>query len=90
MFVDSPKMFQRILHSIWSEGRSGRQPVHWRCSSPFLDHTDWIIQWTLRWPHVGHGWWLLEMDGTTTHCRSSGSVTDSVIFVNENENGEKW
>jgi len=46
-----------------------------RWSSPFLDHTDWIGQWTVRWPRVGHGWWSSEMEGATTRRRSSGSVS---------------
>ena len=50
-------------------------------SSPFVDHTDWNGQWTLRWPCVGHGWWLSEMEGATTHCRSSGSVSEWVTHM---------
>ena len=83
-FVGSLKMFQHLPTQSGSEGevRSPTctlQTLTWP-SSPFLDHTHWIGQWTLRWPRVGHGWWLSEMEGTTTHYRSSRSASQWVNF----------
>ena len=49
-------------------------------SLPFLDHTDWNGQWTLHWPCVGDGWWSSEMEGATTHCQSSRSLSEWVYL----------